>query len=101
MPHHGVVFDDAVENAGVDVWRQLPLERQLEISELVDGYDVASLPDASENAINGLPSGSQRRLPVPAPARRRLAIEQQPPAVGSFFRGQCIGSRLRHVRSLV
>ena len=36
VSHHIVVFGDAVEDAGVTVRLEIPFERQLEISELVD-----------------------------------------------------------------
>jgi hypothetical protein len=73
VPHHRVIFDDAIEDAAVAVRRQLPLERQLEITELVDGDDVAGLTDAGQRAVDRLPPAGQRLLPISADCAAAIA----------------------------
>ena len=87
MPHHVVVFHDPVEQAAVAVRRQLPLERQLEIAEFIDGDNVAGLTDPGERAVDGLPAGGQRLPPIAAPAGVGLISE-------GFAAGSCRGSRV-------
>jgi hypothetical protein len=60
MPDDVGVLGDAVEDAAVAVWRDAPLERQLEVAELLDRNDVAAVADAGEGAVV-FPSNSSRQ----------------------------------------
>src|SRR5687767_5651548 len=68
-----------IEDAAVSARLHLPLERQLEVAELIGGNDVAALPDACERAIHDAPSGGHIGPLVPAPSRGRGTIEQRAP----------------------
>src|SRR5690606_22058187 len=74
------VLAGAEEDAAVAAGLDHPLEGELEVLELLDGHDVPGLADARERAIHDLPTLRHALLLVAAPAGRRLAVEEQPPA---------------------
>src|SRR2546430_12703346 len=92
-PVDGVaVLARAVEDPAVAPRRDVPLERQLEVAELLARDDVAGGRDARERAVHDLPSGRQRVHLEAAPTGGSLAVEQEPPARGALGGRQRIGS---------
>ncbi len=93
-----VAFGSAVENTGVAAGRDLPVERQLEIAELITADEVFRGKRLRERAILRVPGGWDALLLVCAPLRDRRAVEKQTPAGGTVLRGEVIqrwGSALR------
>ena len=90
------VLGGPVEDAAVAAVRHLPVERQLEVAELLLGDQVAGLLDPDQRPVDRLPAGRDALLLVAPPALRRGAVEQQPPAVGLLLLGQGVGRRLGH-----
>src|SRR5437879_1288617 len=86
-----VVLARAVEDPAVAPRRDVPLERELEVAELLARDDVAGRRDAGERAVDDLPSGRHRVHLEATPAGSRLAVEQQSPACGALGGGQRIG----------
>src|SRR2546425_344052 len=86
-----VVLARAVEDPAVAPRRDVPLERELEVAELLARDDVAGRRDAGERAVDDLPSGRHRVHLEATPAGSRLAVEQQPPARGALGGGQGLG----------
>src|SRR5262245_42149371 len=84
---------DAEHDPAVAARGDLPLDRQLEVGELIDRDDVAAAGHARERAVYDLPASGHGRLLEPAPAGRRPAVEEQPPS------GRALGRRER-VRAL-
>src|SRR5437899_2416492 len=87
-----VVLAGAVKDPAVAPWRDVPLERQLEVAELLARDDVARGRDARERAVHDLPSGRQRVHLEAAPTGGSLAVEQESPARGALGGRQRIGS---------
>ena len=98
------LLGDVVLHAAVHRRRRLPIERELEIAERVDGHEVAAvrgLPvghlrhvaarDLHDRAVDDLPvRGRHTVVSQPAPAGERLAVEQKAPALRAFGGGQRI-----------
>src|SRR2546429_114256 len=73
------VFARAIENAAVAAGLDFPVDRQLEVPELLVGDDVPPRSDTRESAIPHRPTVGNVLLPIIPPTRRRLSIEQRPP----------------------
>ncbi len=78
----------AVEHPAVAGRSHLPLQRQLEVAELLVRYDVTSGSYASQLPIDRLPPVGSRLLLVAAPAIGRSAIEKHSPALRTLRGGQ-------------
>src|SRR5213593_5098964 len=83
-----VFFGAAIEYAGVAARTQLPVEGELEVSELIFGHDVVDGAGLGQHAIDDAPPGRQCLLLVSAPGRRARAIEERATAGSALFSGQ-------------
>src|SRR6185503_20654552 len=70
-----LLFTRAIKDAAVPARLDLPVDRELEVAELVVGDDVATCPDAGKSAVLHFPAVGNRRLAVVAPAGGALSIE--------------------------
>jgi hypothetical protein len=77
-----------VEDAAVATGGDLPLEGELEIPELVDGDDVATLADTRQRAVDDLPSLRYVGAAIAAPAGGGLPVEERPPSSRLLLRRQ-------------
>src|SRR5262245_29376686 len=69
------------EHAAVPVFRDAPLEREVEARVLVHRDEVAGLGDTGNRAVDDLPPVGRGLLFPAAPPIEGLAIEEQLPAV--------------------
>src|SRR5438105_13902898 len=95
-----VLLGAAVENPGVATRAQFPVERELEVSELVAGDDVVDGARFCQYAIDDAPAGGHGLLLVSAPGSSARSIEERAPAAGALFSGQRSDSRRRGARAL-
>ncbi len=79
----GVVgFIAAVDDAGVSLGGEFPIELEFEVIELGVGFDIAETwRDAGEDAILGFPAG-KRFLLIGVPAGGGLSVEEELPTRG-------------------
>jgi len=87
------VLAGAVEDPAVAVLRDVPLERQLEVLELLLRDDVGRGLDSLQRAVHHLPPRRQRIHLPPAPPCRGLPVEQQAPARGALVRRERVERR--------
>src|SRR5450759_2894587 len=88
-----VLFCPAIESSRVATRTQLPVERQLEVSELVLRHEVADRPLLGQDAICDLPARGHSLLLVASPRRGACPIEERTPPAGALLGGQRRGSR--------
>src|SRR6185369_4806863 len=74
-----VLLGSVIENSGVAALRELPVERELEVSVLVTRDDVVDAPVLGERAVNDAPSGGSILSFVYSPPIECATIEQWPP----------------------
>src|SRR5450759_5514035 len=99
-----VLFCPAIENSRVATRTQLPVERQLEVSELVLRHEVADRPLLGQHAIDDLPARGHRRLLITTPGRGARPVEERTPPPGALLGGQrrcsCRGTATRGWRTV-
>jgi len=88
--HDPFVGTLAAAEAGDDVVRgdELPVERELEISELLLGQQIADRPVLRQRAIDDVPTRRERRFLVAPPGVGVGAVEQRSPPSRSLVRRQ-------------
>src|SRR5205807_9213805 len=77
-----------VEDAAVAFRRDVPLERELEVLELLRGDDVRRRSHPLEGSLPDSPPRRDRVHLPPPPTGRAVAVKQEAPARGALFRGQ-------------
>src|SRR6266704_804222 len=95
-----VLLGAAVENTGVAARTQFPVQRELEVSELVPADDVVDRTTFCQSAIDDAPTGGHCLLLVSAPGGGARSIKERAPPGGSLFSGQRSNSRRRGARAL-
>src|ERR1700674_143732 len=87
-----VFFGATIEDARVATRAQLPVEGQLEVSELVLRQEVTHRPCLGQRTIDDLPAGGQCRLLIASPGRSAGSVEQRSPSAGTLLGSQPRGS---------
>src|SRR6476469_8218246 len=76
-----VFLGAAVEHAGIAAGSQLPVERELEVAELVAADEVAGTGGLGEHAVGHAPGGRDGVALIAAPGGQAAIGKEGPPAV--------------------
>src|SRR6266496_1334002 len=93
-----VLLGSTVEHSRVSAGRELPVERELEVSELIARDDVVGAAFLGERAVHNVPGGGEGLLLVAAKRSGTASIEQWAPTRGALIRGH--GARRRRFTCL-
>src|SRR6476646_5658866 len=83
-----VLLRAAIEHAGVTAGRELPIQRQLEVSKLVFRDEVTDGCGLGEHAVDDTPSRWKRRGLVTTPGSGARAVKQRTPTARALLSGQ-------------
>src|SRR4029077_17387295 len=83
-----VLLSAAIKHTGVAARRELPVQRQLEVGELVFRDQVTDGCRFREHSVDDTPSRWKRRSLVSAPGSRARAVKERAPARSALFSGQ-------------
>src|SRR5947207_3756490 len=88
-----VLLGAAIENAGIATRTQLPVQRELKVSELVLGDDVLDGTGFRQYTVDDMPARRHCRTLVSAPGSGTGSVEERAPPRRALVSGQTSGHR--------